>query len=147
MIADIEAATFDDYNEIAEIWWTNVQATHHFLTPDYLSQLKSLLPQYLPKLKLYVMREELGGGPIGFIGLNDDLSKLEMLFIRPDQIGKGVGKRLLQHALSLGATKLDCFEANKGAVGFYLKHGFSIVSRSELDMLGAPYPLLTLEHQ
>lgn len=147
MTAKIEEATPADYNSIAEIWWTNVQSTHHFLTPEYLSQLKSLLPLYLPKLKLFVMREEQGGDPIGFIGLNDDLSKLELLFIRPEQIGKGIGKRLLEYAISLGANKLDCYEDNKGAVGFYLKHGFTVASRSELDMLGAPYPLLTLVHQ
>lgn len=143
----IEPATAADYGSIGEIWWTNVQATHYFLAPEYLAQLRSLLPEFLPKLRLYVMRETVNDLPIGFIGMNEDRSKLEALFIRPDQIGKGIGKRFLEYAMSLGATKLDCYEANKLALDFYFKHGFKIESRSELDMLGAPYPLLTLVYQ
>jgi putative acetyltransferase len=147
MTTRIDPATPADYAAIAEIWWANVQVTHHFLTPECLAYLKTKLPEYLPKFRLYVMRETVAESPIGFIGLNEDLTKLELLFIRPNLIGTGVGKQLLAYALCLGVMKLDCFEANERSLGFYLKHGFVVDSKSELVILGAPYPLLTLTYR
>ena len=35
-------------------------------------------------------------------------------------------------------------EQNPQAIGFYLKMGFEVESRDELDGLGKPYPLLHL---
>ena len=34
---------------------------------------------------------------------------------------------------------------NEQALGFYLKYGFSVVSRSERDGTGKPYPILHME--
>lgn len=147
MTTRIEPATPADYAAIANIWWANVQITHHFLTPECLAYLKTKLPEYLPTFKLYVMRETVDENPIGFIGLNEHLTKLELLFILPNRIGTGVGKRFLEYALGHGVTKLDCFEANERTLNFYLKNGFVVESRSELVILEASYPLLTLIRQ
>lgn len=44
----------------------------------------------------------------------------------------------------LGARRLDVDERNAQAVGFYLHYGFEVVSRSEIDGMGDPFPLLHL---
>jgi len=50
---------------------------------------------------------------------------------------------LLNHAMTVFcATELDVNEQNEQAVGFYLKMGFEVVGRSDLDGTGKPYPPL-----
>jgi putative acetyltransferase len=74
---------------------------------------------------------------IGFLGLAKE--KIEMLFIHPKAIGKGIGKMLVDYALNeMNATKVDVNEQNPQAVGFYEYIGFKTMSRSALDSLGKP---------
>ncbi|ENH9207696.1 GNAT family N-acetyltransferase, partial [Vibrio vulnificus] len=42
----------------------------------------------------------------------------------------------------LGVTKVDVNEQNPQAVGFYEHMGFKVVSRSPLDDMGKPFPIL-----
>lgn len=68
-----------------------------------------------------------------------------MLFIDPDYRGKGLGKALLSYGVEhCQATAVDVNEQNPQAVNFYLKFGFKVIGRSELDGMGKPYPLLHL---
>lgn len=68
-----------------------------------------------------------------------------ILFVHDDFRGRGIGKSLLQYAVSgLRACKVDVNEQNTQAVGFYMHLGFSIVGRSETDPDGKPYPILHL---
>jgi putative acetyltransferase len=54
-----------------------------------------------------------------------------------------VGRRLARHAVvRLGATTVDVNEQNPEAVAFYLRLGFRVEGRSELDSTGKPFPLL-----
>ena len=83
------------------------------------------------------------GRILGFCGVSGD--KLEMLFVAPDFLGKGIGKLLLQHAIHvMGIRFVDVNEQNPSAVGFYLYQGFRVDSRDELDEQGNPYPILHL---
>jgi putative acetyltransferase len=47
-------------------------------------------------------------------------------------------------ALSGAALAVDVNEQNEAAVGFYIAQGFHVVSRSELDADGRPFPTLHL---
>ncbi len=42
-------------------------------------------------------------------------------------------------------TKVDVNEQNPQAVGFYEHMGFRLVSKSELDGEGKPYPILHMQ--
>ena len=54
---------------------------------------------------------------------------------------RGVGAALPDYAVKdLGARRLDVDEQNAQAVGFYLHYGFEVVSRSEIDGMGDPFP-------
>ncbi|MGY0040997.1 GNAT family N-acetyltransferase [Pedobacter sp. NJ-S-72] len=78
---------------------------------------------------------------MGFMGIESD--KLEMLFIHPAAMGKGIGKNLLEHAIqAFKVSKVDVNEDNRQAVGFYEKMGFKTISRSALDGMGKPFPIL-----
>ena len=55
------------------------------------------------------------GNPCAFIGLSTEM--IEMLFVHPDFMGKGIGKSLLTYAIrQKGMTKVDVNEQNDKAV-------------------------------
>jgi putative acetyltransferase len=132
-----------DFKEIIAVWEASVRATHHFLKEEDILFYKPLiLNEYLKAVALFCIRNE-AGRIEGFLGTAED--KLEMLFIRPAARGKGYGKTLLNYAVAcLNVTKVDVNEQNEQAVGFYRYHGFETVSRSAVDGMGKPYPILSM---
>ena len=69
-----------------------------------------------------------------------------MLFIDDHARGQGLGSVLLQYAITnMGATSVDVNEQNPLAVGFYQHKGFTVVSRSPLDDMGKPFPILHMK--
>jgi putative acetyltransferase len=130
-----------DYPELARIWEASVRATHDFLPSSYISMLKSMvLNQYLDAVML-ICSKDTRQRITGFAGIA--AGKVEMLFIDPEHRGQGLGKLLLTHAIKhFHADELDVNEQNLQALGFYLKQGFEVIGRSEVDGMGQPYPLL-----
>lgn len=133
-----------EYPEVVDVWEASVRATHHFLTEEDIAYFKPLiLMVYLKAVHLRGVRNE-HGNILGFMGAA--AGKLEMLFIHPDARGHGLGKILVNHAVKeFQVTQVDVNEDNQQAVGFYEHLGFKTVSRSELDSLGKPYPILSME--
>jgi putative acetyltransferase len=133
-----------EYPEVVEVWEASVRATHDFLKEEDIAYFKPLIILvYLKAVDLRCVRNE-QHSIIGFLGVAED--KIEMLFIHPGAIGKGVGKTLIDYAIrQMQVTKVEVNEQNQQAVGFYEHVGFKTVSRSELDSLGKPYPILHME--
>ncbi len=132
-----------DYPRLIELWESAVRATHHFLPEPYLLRLKGLLlDQYLDTVTLFCTRDD-QGLITGFAGVS--LGKLQMLFVGAHYHGQGLGTHLLNHAIEhFGIHELDVNEQNPQALAFYLRHGFRQISRSPVDGLGQPYPMLRL---
>lgn len=132
-----------DFPELIRVWERSVRATHDFLPDAYITTLKGLLlMQYLDTVTLLCTRDA-DHRITGFAGVSRN--RLDMLFIDPDHRGQGLGKLLLTHASDhYQITELDVNEQNPQALGFYLKMGFKVVSRSEVDGLGQPYPMLRM---
>jgi putative acetyltransferase len=139
----IEKVQPSDFGQITDVWEVSVRATHHFLQEKDIQYFKPLiLNEYLWHVDLFCIRNE-KQQIAGFIGTAGN--KIEMLFIHPETRGKGIGKKLLNYAIQLlQATEVDVNEQNEQAVGFYLHAGFEVVSRSETDSLGKPFPILHL---
>ena len=75
------------------------------------------------------------------MGIED--TKLEMLFIKNSERGKGLGKRLLNYGIeNYNINEVTVNEQNTNAKGFYEYMGFKIYKRTELDEQGKPYPIL-----
>lgn len=134
-----------DYPEIIEVWESSVRATHHFLSEEDIQYFKPLiLNQYLDAVALYCTKDA-NGSITGFAGIAD--LKIEMLFVHASERGKSYGKILLRHAMSeFNALKVDVNEQNAQAAGFYEHMGFEVISRSPLDSLGKPFPLLHMQY-
>lgn len=134
-----------DYNELLSIWELSVKATHDFLNPADIVFFKSQIQdhQAFSQVDLTCAVHE-NGTLVGFIGIAED--KIEMLFLDPVVIGKGLGKQLLQFAMQeYRVTKVDVNEQNTAARLFYEHFGFEVKSRSSLDSTGKPYPILHME--
>lgn len=133
----------DDHPRVVAVWEASVRATHHFLAPGDVEFFKPLVrDEFLHAVELACVRGA-AGAVAGFVGVAD--GKVEMLFIDPALRGQGIGRRLLRHAVDvMGATRVDVNEQNEQAVGFYLRMGFAVEGRSELDGMGKPFPLLHL---
>ena len=140
-IAPVGAEHFD---RLADLWEASVRATHDFLPEGYIDRLKPLVrEQYLGFVQVRAWHDAQGQIQ-GFAGVHD--GKLEMLFIEPACRGQGIGKALLTQVIEeLSVREVDVNEQNPQAAGFYLKHGFVQVGRSEVDGQGDPYPLLHLK--
>ena len=131
-----------DRQRLVEVWENAVRATHLFLSEDDIQFFKPLVRDaYLDAVRLACVRDN-QGRIAGFIGTSKD--QVDMLFVDPAQHGHGIGRALLRHALAQGATRVDVNEQNPQALGFYLRMGFKIASRTEVDGLGKPFPILHL---
>lgn len=132
-----------DFPILIDIWERSVRATHDFLPEMEINNLKPLiLNEYFHQVLLhkYVEDKQI----VGFIGTSVD--NIEMLFIDPEFRTKGIGRILTNYAISeLKIKKVDVNEQNHQALIFYKKLGFKVVSRSELDDQGKPYPILNLK--
>lgn len=142
MALTIRRSRRDEGEKLVSIWCRSVDATHHFLPPDYRIELEELVRSFLPEAPLWVAVTE-KDEPVAFMLLTGQ--HIDALFVDPDMRGSGVGKLLIEHALSLASTlTTDVNEQNDQAVGFYKKMGFKVTGRTEVDDLGRPYPLLKL---
>lgn len=141
----IESLSSDDFAEIVEVWEASVRATHHFLSEKEIAFYRPLVLKYaLPSMQIWGIRIE--ERLAGYLAVSS--YKVEMLFISPKFIGKGLGKQLLNFALNeLHIYLIDVNEENPSALGFYQHMGYQIISRDELDGNGRPHPILHLEHQ
>ena len=137
----IEHVLPENYAEMLDVWENSVRATHDFITEADIEFFKPIIiEQAFPSVTLRCVKSR-NGSIIGFMGIHD--SKVEMLFVSSDVFGKGVGKALLSHAIEqLGVNKVDVNEQNPKAISFYQHMGFKVVSRSPLDDMGKPFPLL-----
>ena len=139
----IEKATPDDFEEIVEVWEASVRATHDFLPEEDILFFKELVAGgVLEQVALYCAKDE-NLKISGFLGTHD--KSLEMLFLKPDSFGTGLGRKLLEFAiLNEDVNILDVNEQNPKALAFYEHMGFEVISRTEVDPLGKPYPILKM---
>ena len=138
----ITHADIKDHPTLIMIWEASVRASHHFLPEDYLQHIKSLLPEIFKHVTIYVYRSE-QGLITGFLGVSDE--KIEMLFIDPQHMRKGIGKQLTRFAIEeLRLSAVDVNEQNKDALHFYQQLGFTVTKRNKVDSLGKPFPILEM---
>lgn len=127
---------------LLEIWEQSVRATHLFLSDAEVNAIRAYVPQALKSVEHLIVAET--EKPIGFMGIQN--RRLEMLFLAPEERGKGLGKQLLQHGIeTYGIVELTVNEQNPQAVGFYEHMGFETYKRTELDEESNLHPLLYMK--
>jgi len=138
----IRKSNVEDGPRVLRIWREAVDATHDFLAPDDRDAIERELALFLPTAPLWLATDATGW-ITGFLLL--DGAHMEALFIDPACRGQGIGRALVNHALSLHpALSTDVNEQNAQAAGFYRHLGFVPTGRSGRDGQGRPYPLIHL---
>lgn len=143
-IVEVKDRTATLINKLLEVWENSVKATHLFLSNEEIKTIKEYVPQALKKISHLVIIENENKTPIAFMGIED--KKLEMLFIKNSERGKGIGKKLLNYGIeNYNVNELVVNEQNPKAKGFYEHLGFKVYKRSEIDEQGNPYPILYMK--
>lgn len=141
--SDVSPVRPEEHARVLEVWEASVRATHDFLDPADIAFLKPLVRDAIGTGVVLNCVRDGGGSVFGFSGVNG--GKIEMLFVDPAHFRRGIGSRLLRHAVEvLGATAVDVHEQHPYALRFFERMGFEVVGRSEIDGAGQPYPLLHL---
>ena len=142
-ITEITDRTPQLMHQLLEVWERSVRATHLFLSADEVAEIKPYVPQALREIPHLVAAWRADGAPAGFLGV--DGRKLEMLFLAPEERGKGLGRKLVQYGMErFDIREVTVNEQNPQARGFYERMGFCVCQRSELDEQGRPYPILKM---
>ena len=127
--------------QLLNVWENSVRATHFFLAEADMEDIKKYVPQALRDISHLIVAENGQGVPAAFMGIEGQ--KLEMLFISPEETGRGLGRKLLQYGMQNFAIKtLGVTEQNPQAKGFYEHMGFQVYKRTDHDEQGNPYPVL-----
>ena len=124
----IRNATAVDYESLAEIWLTTSKDAHYFVPGSFWEERKKdLIDLYLPNSLVWVCTNSLDL-ILGFIALRG--TKIEALFILPEEQGKGIGKLLID-VVKVYKEKLNLhvYEKNSRAISFYKNQRFEILNR------------------
>ena len=133
-------------SRLLQVWEDSARATHLFLSDAEIKDIKEYVPQALNGIAHLVTAEDETGRPVAFMGIEN--GTLEMLFIAPEERGKGLGRRLLQYGMEHYAVRqLTVNEQNPQARGFYEHMGFHVYKRTDFDEQGNPYPLLYMRRR
>ena len=87
----------DLIGQLLDVWEASVRATHLFLTDGEIISIKAYVPQALAAAAHLIAAENENGAPIAFMGIEG--GSLEMLFVSPEERGKGLGKTLLRYGI------------------------------------------------
>lgn len=140
-IVEIEERILSLAEQLLKVWKRSVKATHLFLSDDEIERIEPDVRHALNEVTHLIVAENEKGEPVAFMGVTGEM--LEMLFIAPEDRGKGVGKQLLLHSIKCyGIREVTVNEQNPQAKGFYEHMGFQVYARTDHDEQGNPYPLL-----
>ena len=142
-IAEATQRTPQLIGQLLEVWERSVRATHLFLSAGEIAEIKPYVPQALREVPDLIVAWREDGTPAGFMGI--DGQKLEMLFLAPEERGRGLGGKLVRYGVErFDIREVTVNEQNPQARGFYDRMGFRACRRSELDEQGRPYPILNM---
>jgi len=129
-----------------------IAAKRHWKYPDrwmelWLPQL-TFSPEYFKTHESWVVEQD--GTPIAFSTLEErnGIFWVEDMWVLPDCMGTGVGKKLFLHAVELARQrgyKILQLEAEPNAVGFYEKMGLRIIDQHQYELDGQPRILPLME--
>ena len=143
-ISIVENRTPQVIGALLQLWEASVRVTHDFLAESEIARIGAYVPGALQGVCHLVAARREGGSLAAFLGVEG--RRIEMLFVAPEERGKGIGRVLVSFAAEqFSANEVTVNEQNAQAVGFYEKMGFVPYRRTQTDEQGGPYPLLYMK--
>ncbi|KOS07593.1 hypothetical protein AM493_17275 [Flavobacterium akiainvivens] len=141
----IVKATPQDFDTLTTL--TLQSKAHWGYTPQQMSSWQEKLtitPAYIDKHEVYKLVT--GNTITGYYSYYlDDDCVLDNLFVLPEYIGKGCGRRLIEDFLSRikkeGVTKITA-DADPNAEGFYTAFGFKTIGHKVTQIEGRFLPVM-----
>jgi GNAT superfamily N-acetyltransferase len=125
----IRRATTDDSGRIADVWLSSWRATFDFPPAHPDEDVRRWLREELvPEHETWVATDpDAEDRVIALMALSD--TTVEQLYVAPDWIGRGAGRRLMELAKERRPAGLElfCFAVNGPARRFYERNGFAPV--------------------
>lgn len=127
--------------ELVDIWESSVRATHLFLSQKEIDKIKEYVPKAIENVEHLIIAYSDQDYPIAFMGI--EKQKIEMLFVKNVERGKGVGTKLIKFGIvNFAICEVTVNEDNIDAIKFYKSIGFEIYKRSDIDEQENNYPIL-----
>lgn len=141
----VRAATSADIPDMADVTATSyAHAFAGILEPQALAQRDALFfrtrfAETWPHMRVAIEDDRIFGVAMVTNG------HLDMLFLDPATIGKGVGAALLRDVEEHGARTLECFRDNHAARRFYERHGWRQVGAYDREFVGCQRSFVAYE--
>lgn len=140
-IVELSERSSDVITKLIALWKASVVATHTFLSAKEIDDIKPEVGSGLRAVETLIAVLGKDGKFLAFMGIEN--RRLEMLFVDPQMIGKGIGRKLVEYGIQKHRiNELTVNEQNPRAVGFYEHLGFRTYKQTNTDEQGRPYPLL-----
>lgn len=116
-------------------------ATHLFLKSKEIDRIKEYVPKAIENVEHLIIAYNNRDSYIAFMGVGN--KKIEMLFVKNNEIGKGVGTKLIKYGITnFDINEVTVNEDNIEAIKFYKHVGFEVYNRSNVDEQGNNNPIL-----
>lgn len=124
-----------------DIWENSIRATHLFLTSKEIDKIKEYVPKAIENVEHLIIAYNNRDSSIAFMGVEN--KKIEMLFVKNNEKGKGVGTKLIKYGITnFDINEVTVNEDNIEAIKFYKHVGFEVYNRSNVDEQGNNFPIL-----
>ena len=121
-----------DIDKVMNIWLESTIKAHDFISKEYWQNNYNTVKEvYIPMSETFVYKDV--QGIKGFISvINNEF--IGALFVDIDFQGNGIGKQLIDYAVSkYGKLLLAVYKENKKSVEFYINRGFKIIEEQIND--------------
>jgi len=120
----VRPATALDSAEIADVYLESFHATYAFPLAHTDDEVRSWIRDGLVAARRAWVAVDVDGAIVGLMALAP--GDLEQLYVRPDRLGQGIGRQLLEvaKARSRSGLTLFTFQVNDRARRFYERNGF-----------------------
>jgi GNAT superfamily N-acetyltransferase len=142
MKVEIRRATPDEADVLTEI--AHAAKRHWGYPENWIQHWKAdltITPEFIDRNEVYVAINEEGIIGCCAIAFSESVAELEHMWIRPEQIGTGVGRALFAHikerAANLNLPELE-ISADPNAEGFYERMGARKIGEVQAEIEGTP---------